>query len=396
MKVIGGVYREYCTSPAWDVWLGSGGRGAAGLAGLLPEVELHTYATERTRPEIQAFFAGRNIASYIRAGRADYTFTYTHPLSIPNLIEEYVSDIAMDPLSVTGDQVILYGMLEGQPLVRADEVVYDPQNSKPVPFTHNSSSAGRLAYVLNRTQLAKLTGMDDVIAGAQELLRLEGAEVVAVKAGFLGVFVVTADHFWQIPAYYSDIVFKIGSGDVFTAAFGYYWMVRKLPPETAADKASRSVAWYCNSMSLPLPDADQLDSLKPVPIGRAETVYLAGPFFTMAQRWLVDEAKKALEGLGVPVFSPIHDVGTGSAQFVATEDLVGLQNARVVYAFGDGRDLGTIFEVGYGSANGKDIVCYAERLSTYETTMLVGTGCLISNDFASSIYHAAWMSIGPE
>src|SRR3546814_19719315 len=76
----------------------------------------------------------------------------------------------------------------------------------------------------------------------------------------------------------------------------------------------------------------------------AGKVYLAAPFFDLAQRWLFEEARSNLLDMGAQVFSPVHEVGPGPASIVAPEDIAGLEAADVVFAVLNGVDPGTIFE----------------------------------------------------
>lgn len=59
---------------------------------------------------------------------------------------------------------------------------------------------------------------------------------------------------------------------------------------------------------------------------------MAGPFFTMADRWLIEEAKFQLEKFGANA-SPLHDVGYGKSEFIVKEDLKVLmkQHFEVLY-----------------------------------------------------------------
>lgn len=117
-----------------------------------------------------------------------------------------------------------------------------------------------------------------------------------------------------VPAYRSARVFKIGSGDVFSAAFAHHWGERGLDAAAAADLASRAVHHFVDTRSLPLPAAADLADQALAPVGgEPGRVYLAAPFFHIAQRWLVEEARDRLHALGASVFSPLHDVGTGAA-----------------------------------------------------------------------------------
>ncbi len=120
-------------------------------------------------------------------------------------------------------------------------------------------------------------------------------------------------------------------------------------------------------------------------------IYLAGPFFTLSQRWLVEETRRCLEMLGATTFSPVHDVGVqGGAAQIAERDLEGLEQSSAVMAIVDGDDAGTLFEVGYARKLGLPVVVLAESPKPESLTMLEGSGCEISDDFATAIYKAVW------
>lgn len=187
------------------------------------------------------------------------------------------------------------------------------------------------------------------------------------------------------------------------ANFAYAWIEEKRPPEAAADRASRATAFYCQTRRFPT--AQELDQFDPSPIvigpkTRArETVrlpwkvYLAGPFFTLGQLWVVEEAKRALEGMGLEVVSPFHLVGDGTAAEVVEKDLALLDSFDLVLATGDGMDAGTIFEIGYAKAQGKPVVFYAENEPGEDRKMMEGSGCRMAGDFVSAIYFAIWEAV---
>jgi nucleoside 2-deoxyribosyltransferase len=145
--------------------------------------------------------------------------------------------------------------------------------------------------------------------------------------------------------------------------------------------------------SLAIPPLIQLKDRQALkPKRRAGRIYLAGPFFDIAKRWLVEETLAALESMGADVFSPLHDVGFGSPLEVATQDLVGLEGCSAVLALIDGHDPGTLFEIGYAAKKSIPVVALAENVSETDLTMLLGTGCEVVADFASAVYRAIWMS----
>ncbi|WP_375167134.1 MULTISPECIES: PfkB family carbohydrate kinase [unclassified Bradyrhizobium] len=83
-----------------------------------------------------------------------------------------------------------------------------------------------------------------------------GAAVLVVKRGPRGAIVYqVGDDPIEIPVYRSETVFKIGSGDVFSAAFALHWGERAIDAATAADIASKSVAHFVDGHALPLPES---------------------------------------------------------------------------------------------------------------------------------------------
>ena len=145
-----------------------------------------------------------------------------------------------------------------------------------------------------------------------------------------------------VPPYFTDRVYKIGSGDIFSAAFAYHWAELGKSPDIAADAASRCVARYCDTRIPSVVLDDYASSLRAVTVqNESAAVYIAGPFFTMAELWLVEEACRALDSLGVKLFSPYHEAGflgdyeDSEAHLekiarVVDKDLAGLANCSAV------------------------------------------------------------------
>jgi nucleoside 2-deoxyribosyltransferase len=119
-------------------------------------------------------------------------------------------------------------------------------------------------------------------------------------------------------------------------------------------------------------------------------IYLAAPFFSLEQLWLVEETKVILEALGAKVFSPLHNVGFGRPQDVAPKDLEGLERSESVLAIMNGSDAGTVFEIGYAVAKNKKVNIYADRNLVSDLTMVTGTNCSVYADYCSAVYAAVW------
>jgi nucleoside 2-deoxyribosyltransferase len=90
------------------------------------------------------------------------------------------------------------------------------------------------------------------------------------------------------------------------------------------------------------------------------------------------------------VFSPYHDIGIGDPHQVVPKDIVEIKKTDLLFAIMNGLDPGTLFEIGYAKALGKRVVVLAENIGINDLTMLIGTDCEITADFATAIYKASW------
>lgn len=389
ISVAGGVYYERCTWPNWDQIFGSGGRAAAALRGLVDHVCLHAYATAEL---VEAFDANRSLYDFEftpAPAEQAISFDYVHSLSVPVVRPTPTLIRRQAPLQVSAEVVLRFGMMEGTAIVEADRCIYDPQSAyKPEPFDYNGSKAQHLALVANHSELLALGEGAPPLDTARSLIAKQAAEVIVIKAGVAGAQVVEAGSETHVPAFCTDSVWSVGSGDVFAAAFAAQWGTRGCPAVEAAQFASRAVAEYVSKMALPISAAPSGNL--PVATAKPGLVYLASPFFTMGQRWLVEEARRGLAALGMRVFSPFHDVGPGPAHEVAPADIVALDRCDVVFAILDGLDSGTVFEVGYARAKGKPIYALAQAVVPEDLKMIEGTECRLFTDFVTALHHVAW------
>ena len=270
------------------------------------------------------------------------------------------------------------------------------------PFHENGSTASELAQVVSWSEGKALTGLDDPHEIAMQLLSAPGATVVIVKCGPQGALVYSAGTSSWIASFPTTNVYKIGSGDIFSAVFAYAWLSQHMGPVEAAWFASRVTAYYVERASDRIPADVVQQLLSEADSARASQgsgnrkqvpdtqIYLAGPFFNTGQQWIIDETRGALLDMGFKVFSPIHDVGEGVAGDIATQDLEGLDASGIVLAIVDGCDVGTIFEVGYARAKGIPVVAVAEDVPAATLTMLEGSGCQVVGDLTTGIYRTCW------
>lgn len=392
ISVVGGVYHEHCIWPVWDQIFGSGGRAATALVSHVDKVTLHTYAHPDVETEFKTAATLYRFDVVITAARAGISFEYVHCMSTPVIRPALARIHAHEPIEVSADAVLRFGMLEGSGRVNAKWCVYDPQSAfHPEPFWDNGSQAEHLAIVANRSEITALAGDSNPKTAAATLLR-RGAEVVVVKSGPAGAYVYTADGAEaHIPAYRSEMVWTIGSGDVFAAIFAAQWAVHRVGPATAAELASRAVSLYAETMGLPAVPAQELSEAQRTPSSTVSgKVYLASPFFNLGQRWLVDEARRCLAELGLDVFSPVHDVGRGPAREVGPKDIEALNSCDRVLAILDGLDAGTVFEVGYARAKGIPVYALAQAVNEEDLKMVVGSDCNMFFDFVTALHHTAW------
>lgn len=391
ITVVGGVYRERCAWPEWEMVFGSGGRAAAALCGHADSVRLVAYATAELAAEFGPYASMYGFDFHPLHSARHVSFEYVHPMSVP-IIRPPFGTIPQNPSCNVRDEFVLrFGMLEGTAVVDAELCVYDPQNAfDPEHFEANGSTARRLAVVANAGEIAALSGSSDRIAGARAVLNRSKAEVVVVKSGIDGALVVTANGEASVPAFRSRFSFLIGSGDVFAAAFAAFWGIEGKDPETAARLASSAVADYIEDRNLPLRPSSLLESSPRSPLkADRDRVYLAGPFFTMAQLWLIEEARRCLTDAGMNVFSPFHEIGPGPAEEIGPADIVALNECDAVFAVLDGLDSGTIFEIGYARAVDKPVVGFAQNVTEEDLKMIVGSGSTVIPDFVTAILAVA-------
>lgn len=392
-SVVGGVYAERCVEPYWDDVYGSAGRAAAALSGAVSGVKLFCYQADGLADGIENLAAVYRIAiDGPKVEGPGVSFEYMHSLADPRITPRPDAIAEQKPIEVRDDVILRFGMLEGTASVHGKRVVYDPQSAfDPRPFGENGSTAEELALILNRLEGQRLTGETHPERIIDALVAAEHAKIVVLKLGGRGALVAANGERRIVPAYRSDSVWKVGSGDVFSAAFTLYWACDRRSAFEAADLASRSVSAYVGTRSLPMPSVAKLQAAEMVPIqpGRGR-VYLAAPFFNLAELWMVEEVRQRLLDMNVEVFSPLHDVGRGSAQEVAGKDLEGLDDCAVVLAILNGGDAGTIFEVGYAIARDKPVVALAQNVRPEDMKMPEGSGCEIAGDLVTAIYKAVW------
>ena len=274
--------------------------------------------------------------------------------------------------------MLRFGFLEGDAVVAARRAVYDPQTWRnPALFGANGSVAEELAIVLNELELRSAAGQNDLKSAASLLMESQGAVVIVAKGGARGAMVFErGGRAAHVPAYRSSRVFKIGTGDVFSAIFAHHWAERRLTAVEAADVASRSVAAYCCAGILPLAH-DALRNQVSVKSAAPGVVVIEGSVDTIGQRYTMEEARFVLRELGVEVASPALD-GTSNT------------TAGAVLVLADGFADDVVAQVQRAKAAGTPVVILRERGARENDAPVEGNDVTVTDDFTSAIYFSAW------
>lgn len=388
VAVVGGAYREVCLEPKSASLRGSGLRAAALLRSLGANTTLHTCVDEAAKAEFEAGLHTFAIEARAQPRSSEIVFTYETPVSPARWSYRGVRN----EIVAKAARLVAFGMIDATWSVEGDAVVIDPQHGDLLGML-TSTRASSIAVVLNAHEAALLTdGLTAVDAG-RALLR-QGLDVVVVKQGALGGLVFSGDRIEAYGAIPTPVTRTIGSGDAFTAGFAHAWFENPDMILDAARAGSRIAAAH-SITDVPQVVPAQIASLpEPMlhPGDKVPVVYLAAPFFSTAERLLVDSVRNALQDAGVRVFSPLHDVGCGGDE-VAAADLDGLSRCQAVLALLDGGDPGTIFETGWARYAGIPVVGLAADPDLHSWTMLRGTGVTLTTDLTSAIYAAAWAAI---
>jgi len=389
--VAGGTYEEICREPVSAELAGSGLRAAAALRSVADEVELISAIEEASADDASTLVGGLDLAARWHDRSEGVSFTYLTPLSAPMIGGRHAR--TTKPVAVDADHALVFGMIEGQPSARARALVFDPQQPNDLaPLGLKQLQADRFAIVANASETRALGGVRSVEDAARRLLHETGAAVVVTKQAARGALVTTADIQERVGPHPTDRVWPIGSGDVFAAGFAWAWLDEGATPVEAARTGSRAAAAWCATRRLNLPAAAFESSNQPELNVQEGRVYLAGPFFDLGQRWLVNLVRDNLRGLGGHVFSPMHDVGRG--EDIAAADLAGLDDCTAVFALLDHSDPGTVFEVGWARHQGKPVIGYAECPDPEGLKMLRGTDVKVHDDLSTAVYRALWVSMG--
>lgn len=311
------------------------------------------------------------------------SFAYFHALSTPHLEPSLQTLKPAPPFLVEGKTILRFGLVEGDAVIHASaRAVYDPQTARdPAPFAANGSLADEWALVINANELSAIgraDGIEDVVA---VIFREQDATVIVVKRGPAGASVYErGGRVSHVPAYRSDRVFKIGTGDVFTAGFALFWAQRRMPAASAADHASRAVADYCENPHSQI-GAFPGPTRRAVPSGATGPILLAGAAETIGQRYTLEELRFRLRELNAQVFCPVLD----------GNDLGHARAAALLIVYDGMRD-DDLAQALRPLATGTPGILFAQT----NQAPLAGLGRAghVVDDFSTAVYHSIWAATG--
>jgi nucleoside 2-deoxyribosyltransferase len=408
VKVAGGTYDEIVVVPESKDLMGSGMRAAAALSRAPSRPILHTVLDDGTGEEAGYVAEALGVALGEHAVRDERVgFRYITPVSPPSV--NGPSARVNGQTKIADSSVLLFGLVEapqGAFKVDADLIVFDPQKPRDTdPLQRGTMSSGRIILVANETEVTKLGGQgpgrNGRIMSAAEAILADRADIdgVVTKRGAIGSLVSrrvgSEVRHEAIGAHPTRRVWPIGSGDTFSAGLAFA-LDQGADLVEAAQVGSAAAAHWCSTRNPAVPleillgDFSAIPEVGPTGSGR---VYLASPFFSVAERWLVETVRDALLSLGVDVWSPVHEVGPGGDE-VAQQDLDGLRQCDAVLALLDHSDPGTIFEVGWAVSRRMPVIGFGSSVDPEGLKMMTGTTVEMHRDLATACYRAAWAAMG--
>ncbi len=398
MIVVGGTYREICREPAIDNLFGSGLRAAFAISRGCKQLKYLSVVDSVDRKEVESFAASFGFTTELHERTYPIQFFYEVPISSPRILPSNPIILVPEKITCSDEAALVFGILEAVSEIQAERLVLDPQGVRPLT-EKIVWSAKHVAIVGNRTEIQCLSteNADSTIEQHAENVREHlKVDVVVVKCGALGAIVVDSNEVSHVGVFPTHKVNPLGSGDIFSGVFAYYWAERRIPAIEAARLASRATAAWVSNEPFQVISYDGnvvwQDASHEV-FAESVAVYLAAPFFTISNRWLVELCKTALKDLGAKVFSPLHDVGWGPPEIVGPADLEGLRQSDSVLALLDGLDPGTVYEVGHAVALGIPVVGLVSDQRGIDLTMITGNGSRIHEEPSSAVYDAIWQGV---
>jgi len=396
VKIIGGTYREIDIDTITHNIFGSGLRAV-------------NFFLENSGQEISYYTVGNKlIESHLENFKNVYP-KFNYKVSNSNQVLTFKYDFATDEpriypnprilkdkptIEVSNGNIICFGMLDAEFCINAQKVVYDPQTGiNPAKFSDYGKTE-ELIYIVNHGEAKSISNQIELEGILSFFFDEEKVKAVIIKDGPHGARLYESkSNFYHIPAYKTKNVYKIGSGDVFTSSFAFFWFNQKYTIRESALRASKSTAIFCNSMTYKLPDLNFSNfdfEIQPLKDLNIKQVYLAAPIFSLSDVILIDKIRESLLGFGIKVFSPYHDIGYGDDKEITEKDLEGIDNSDIIFSVLDGLDSGTLIELGYAMSKGKKIIGYHRTINSDSLLMLKTADIEFFDNLTTALYQVIW------
>lgn len=379
MIIVGGCYSERCRYPKWDRLFGSGLRAALAVSQISPRSKLYSYASEEFGQDVLATLIATEIQTTLIESNWEGHFEWLHPFEIVDMTTS--PEPKFPPIEVSGDVVLRFGMVEGDARVTGRRVVYDPQSPRPEAFEKNGSRAEKLAIIMSRQELVRMMlGSEANPADHRAVERAavdfraiyDGSSVsLLLKDGFGGVSLYVGEAPIEIKSYAVESFFKIGSGDVFAAAFAHAWGERGEDLIEAADYAARCLAYFVQGPRLPLPTNAAELPIKSVR-GTAPRVRLLGADGLDLGALLLYTAS---------LFESVTESRLGSFERLSGEDL----KLPTLVLVGEHSSYSAIEKLARKASTSEINVVYWPRVD-FERAKSYFPGAHIVDDYASAVY----------
>src|SRR5262245_57169509 len=167
---------------------GSGLKAACVLASFSKDIRLLTAVADEERASLDRVARLFGVETEVLFRADPIAFDYYTPISRPTISAFSQTSITVRARS---DAAVVFGMLEGTPEVEADVLVFDPQSPSETALPEGlRRSARRLAVVLNRHEARRAARRVDIGSAARIVQARTEADVVVVKCGAVGAFVL--------------------------------------------------------------------------------------------------------------------------------------------------------------------------------------------------------------
>lgn len=221
---------------------------------------------------------------------------------------------------------------------------------------------------------------------AIEILEKMGPKYIVIKRGHRGCILVHDGNTVEIPAYKSNVICTLGSGDVFGGALAATFLktgdieysiqigncvaanfIESLEIETVIDKEGVEKDIHYRERYV----ANE---------GSSKRIYLAGPFFSDQEINWVRHVSDRLENAHFTVLSPSRengfiykDTSLDQRKNIFQADIDLLNSSDIVVALLDHDDPGTCFEIGYAFKKGVPV--YGFKTSRADLNNMIQFGC---------------------